>query len=526
MEFIVETFLFVTVIGLLFYKFATKNYKYFSQRNIAHEKPVILIGNALPILSGKESLIEMLIRLHTEFKNEKIYGLYGWRDPYTFIRDPELIKKITIKDFDSFVNHDNNTAQTQFTDEAIANMLTLLQDQKWKDMRMTLTPVFTGNKMRKIFHIISQCTYEAVKYLHEKTKEGTEINLGNFFHQYSNDVIASAAFGLKMKSYGREESEFTKMGAVLLRPEGLGVIIKSILIAVLPQVGKIFKINILSTKALNYLKGVVSQTIKQRKENKIIRQDMIQLMLESQKHGESKTEEKTDNRETVLTNWTENEMIAQCLLFLFAGLGPMSNLMCVAAYELMKNPDIQEKLYEEVSQMNEELNGSEISYDLLKNMKYLNMVVSESLRKWPSAPFLDRVCNKSYNLTDDDGKILLEMKPGDKVLFSVYGSHFDEENFENPSVFDPERFSDENKKSNIKPFTYFPFGLGPRSCIGDRFGLMVAKLMLYHLVLEFKLSPSPKSTVDINEVTRGLQLKIPEVFWMDLIARNKTPVFG
>lgn len=91
----------------------------------------------------------------------------------------------------------------------------------------------------------------------------------------------------------------------------------------------------------------------------------------------------------------------------------------------------------------------------------------ETLRKWPP-PLIERVCEKDYVIepeTPEEKQIVLET--GIQVLIPAYGIHRDPAYYPNPEKFDPERFSDENKV-NIKPFTYFPFGSGPRNCIGTK----------------------------------------------------------
>lgn len=70
--------------------------------------------------------------------------------------------------------------------------------------------------------------------------------------------------------------------------------------------------------------------------------------------------------------------------------------MSFMAYELVSNPDIQQKLYEEVQEMNNELNGNKISYEQIQSLKYLDQVVSETLRKWPAAPVKIQIIFKSF----------------------------------------------------------------------------------------------------------------------------------
>lgn len=129
------------------------------------------------------------------------------------------------------------------------------------------------------------------------------------------------------------------------------------------------------------------------------------------------------------------------------------------AYELIRNPDIQKKLQEEIDEVHQRLNGKELTYEELQKMKYLDQVVSETLRMWPPAPVVDRLCVKDYTLEYDDKKI--EIEAGRNFYLLIYGIHHDERYFPNPEKFDPERFSDENK-DKINRDAYMPFGVGPR----------------------------------------------------------------
>ena len=100
--------------------------------------------------------------------------------PVYFVRDPELIKQITIKEFDHFVNHNGNI------DEEIEPMfgrsLFLMRDQRWKDMRSTLSPAFTGSKMRNMFSLVADCSNETINYLlQESNGKPLEIEMKDLF---------------------------------------------------------------------------------------------------------------------------------------------------------------------------------------------------------------------------------------------------------------------------------------------------------------------------------------------------------
>lgn len=154
----------------------------------------------------------------------------------------------------------------------------------------------------------------------------------------------------------------------------------------------------------------------------------------------------------------------KCFLFFLAGFDSTSGLLTFLIYELCVNPEIQQKLYEEISEIDRKLDGKPIAYNDLKELKYLDQVVSESLRKWPITHLIDRLCVKDYVCKYDENTEFRFEK--DVVLFlPIYAFHHDPNFFPDPEKFDPERFSDENKH-NIKSGTYLPFGTGPRNCIG------------------------------------------------------------
>lgn len=155
---------------------------------------------------------------------------------------------------------------------------------------------------------------------------------------------------------------------------------------------------------------------------------------------------------------SDDDMVAQCLTFFLGGLSTVSGTACFMFHELALNPDIQEKLFTEIDSIKKELNGSSLTYEMIPTMKYLDMVVSETLRRWCPIPFLERACNRPYVLENTDGKVKLQA--GDRIFVPTYALHMDDKYFRKPLKFDPQRFSEENK-SSIRTGTYLPFGIGP-----------------------------------------------------------------
>ena len=143
-------------------------------------------------------------------------------------------------------------------------------------------------------------------------------------------------------------------------------------------------------------------------------------------------------------------------------------------------------------------------------------MILETLRLWPPAIAVDRQCVKPYVIEPEkSNEKQIHLKKGDVVWLPILGIHRDEKYYANPGVFDPERFNDENK-SKIDPYTYLPFGVGPRNCIGSRFALLESKIIFYHLLSKFTLVKTAKTSKEIKFKTISTNLQPKDGFWVGL----------
>jgi len=137
-----------------------------------------------------------------------------------------------------------------------------------------------------------------------------------------------------------------------------------------------------------------------------------------------------------------------------------------------------------------EKNDGKLTYESITNhLVYLNMVIKEALRLYPSLPWVDRVCETDgYSLEPfSDFKI----PKGMPVYIPGYCLQNDPEYFPEPEKFDPDRF--DPSKNSYHEYSYLPFGLGPRSCIGDRFGRMQVQLALAHIFRSFRVEATSQT---------------------------------
>lgn len=369
----------------------------------------------------------------------RIFGLFAFFGDYNIvIADPELIKQVTVKDFDYFTNR--APASFQETDKITGKSLLLAQNQDWKDMRNVLNPMYTSAKLKQIYHDLSACIFDFTKFYEEKANKNNGIAIlkaHDAMARTTADGIAITALGFDTNSTRNEKSEVFEMANDI--DKQFANPFRGIFLQAFPKLFKLLGMQIFSTKVQKWFEKNVLNEMKRRQELNIQKPDAIHQFLTADKG-----------------RWSNDDFVAQGVTLFLGGFSTTTALMEGLFYELAMKPQIQLALIEEVDEVLAELNGEQISHDQLSKMKLLEMVVNEGLRRWSPVPFAQRVCGKDYTL-NVDGKSY-NLKKGTNI-FLPYGSILnDSKYFENPEEFDPYRFSDENKR-NIQPGTFLAFGL-------------------------------------------------------------------
>ncbi len=182
----------------------------------------------------------------------------------------------------------------------------------------------------------------------------------------------------------------------------------------------------------------------------------------------------------------DEQLIDEILILFTAGHETTSNALTFTCELLARNPEVQEKIYAEVINAT---NTSESLLDFIKNCPYTKSAIEESLRLYPPAYFIDRV-----NKEDDEFEGVFIPK-GSNLLFSVLEIHSNPKYWEQPEKFMPERFY------NVKPSEYsgqyFPFGAGPRMCIGNNFAMYEMVLAIAEIVKKYKIEEK-KTPIEIQ----------------------------
>lgn len=258
--------------------------------------------------------------------------------------------------------------------------------------------------------------------------------------RYSNDTIGNVAFGLEFSCLQNEDSDFLRYGKRLFHLKPYEVV-KTLFASEFPEIGRKLGFRLTAKDAGDFFMRTFLETLEYREKNKISRNDFVSLLL------------------NMKDTYKPTELAAEALLIYMGGYETSSTLISYVLYELALNQDIQDRLREEILVGLDE-NNEKFTYDSICGLTYLEMVISEGLRKYPPGTLFFRKCTRDILIP----KVNISISKGTALIINSYSFHHDPEYFPNPEKFDPERFNNDNIK-NIKPFTYLPFGEGPRKCM-------------------------------------------------------------
>lgn len=431
------------------------------------------MGSAVDV-GTQEHMSEFLKREYDNFKDKTpCFGIFQMFRPVLVLTDPELIKEILVKNFENFHSHGININED--ADPLNANLF-FKSGQEWRDMRTKLSPTFTSGRMKMMFPLVESIANDMIDYLNEVTKNCDTQEVKEIYSCFTTEVIASVAFGLSTKCHGQPNNDFRRMARAIFEPTGLENL-KNLLIVSSEKIARIFNLSFNRQETTDFFLRIVRENLEYREKNNIQRNDFFQLLI---------------NIKNSEVGMTFNEIAANSFVFFAAGFETSSSVMTFSTYELAINQDVQDRLRIEIEAVLNKYDGN-LTYESIMEMKYLDMVFKETLRKYPILDNQNRKSTHDFKIPNSK----LVIPAGTHIIIPTFGLHNDERFFDNPEKFDPERFTDENIKKRL-PFSYIPFSEGQRMCIGYRFGTMESKIGLIKLLRKFKILPSEKTTIPIK----------------------------
>jgi cytochrome P450 len=234
--------------------------------------------------------------------------------------------------------------------------------------------------------------------------------------------------------------------------------------------------------AVGVLDGIVYRIIAERRRNGVDRGDLLSMLLAA------RDAEPTPGSQAWLS---DHEVRDTVMTFLLAGHETTALTLAWACYLLDQNPAAAERLQAEVEH---ELDGRTPGLTDLPRLRYLDAVVSETLRLYPPAYLIGRQALRDLSIGG------YPVRRGSTVLISQYVIQRDPRWFCEPDAFLPERWLDGTLARDLPRFAYFPFGGGQRQCIGSTFAQVEANLLLAVLAQRVRLRLVPGHSVQPQAV--------------------------
>lgn len=271
-----------TFVLILLYFTYLRYLSYFSKQDVKYIRGWPLVGSMLDLFRGKSSFAELFQNFYNAFPNERFFGIYEMAGaPVYIIRDPELIKQITIKDFEHFVNHRSSVGES--SDSLLSRSLFLMRDKRWREMRSTLSPAFTGSKMRLMLSLVNECAQKFSAHLLTESEGKPKVyDLKDLFTRFASDTIATSAFGLEVNSLRDRVNEFFTTGVAVTNFGGAQAL-KFFGYSSIPAVMDFFKVKFFSDDQTKFFRDLVHGNMSYREQNNIVRHDMINLLMEAKK---------------------------------------------------------------------------------------------------------------------------------------------------------------------------------------------------------------------------------------------------
>uniref|UniRef100_A0A8B9KPY2 unspecific monooxygenase n=1 Tax=Astyanax mexicanus TaxID=7994 RepID=A0A8B9KPY2_ASTMX len=437
---------------------------FFKKLGIPGPKPWPFFGTFLSYIKGFHNFDTDCYK-----KYGKVWGIYDGRLPILMVLDPEMIKSIMVKDcYSVFTNRREMIGP--FSDR-----LTVVKDEKWKRIRGSLSPFFTSGRLKEVQH------HRFIENLKKRSPDDP-VQIKDVFAPFSMDVVASASFSVDIDSINNPDEPFAAHFKNIFNFSFFSPLL--LILTLFPSaaglLGKVgFKT--FSKSDLEFFYTSLKKLKEQHNNMNHKRVDFLKLMIQS-KISDNQTESVSD--EQPVKGLTDHEILSQSFIFMVGGYETTSTALTFLLYNLATNPDCLNKLVEEIDETFP--HGAPVTYDALIKLEYLEMVINESMRLFPIAPRLERVCKKTIELNG------ITIPKDTLVAIPAYVLHRDPQLWESPEEFRPERFSPEN---NINPYLFMPFGLGPRNCVGMRFAQMIMKLVVVKLLQNFSVETCKETQV-------------------------------
>ncbi|ODM98728.1 Cytochrome P450 3A24, partial [Orchesella cincta] len=439
-----------------------------------------------------------------------VYGVYEGRAPRVYVTDPEMIRRIMVKDFDHFFDR----TVPEWGHEIFDNLLDFLPGERWKTVRSGITPMFTSSRIRSGGKNFATLTDKYIKELSNDFKGSSmKFEMKEFATPIFVEFTCDYFLSVKISGEGNIRENYIYKMILESVNEGQESSFAFVLITVFPFLLKFLPL--FSQEGIKKFLNTLDEVVKVRKANKVDTssgKDFIDVMITMF--------ESLDTPEYKRLGIDRVTIQAQAFEMFIAGYDSLLATLSILSYYFATNPEIQEKVLVEIDE------------NLIKikegtaDLPYLTACVKEAIRLSPSFIELERLCMKDWTYNERD--INITIPKGMSVCIPAWATNRNPKVFKNPEQFRPERFYkgtdgklvNELEQNSMAQYSMNSFGHGPRGCPGSRMAIELVKALVARMLQEFKFEKRTDTAVEIQE---GIPMLVRyKPIYLDIIKRELT----
>ncbi|KAK4871605.1 hypothetical protein RN001_015729 [Aquatica leii] len=463
---------------------------------IPEPKKLPLIGNMYQLFGLSDNIFSTIQTLNKKYSIYKISHIFTSTIQICNPKDAQI--------FLSTKQHIKKSLMYRWMQDWLGTGLLTSEDSKWHYRRKLLTPAFHFNILQEFFKVFDEHSQLLVEKLEEECDK-PYVDIFSLVSNFTLHIICETAMGIKLDESKKSMREYVnaaqKIGTVLFRRMRRPWLYWNFFHFV--SSNKREELLILKTLH-DFTTSVIAEQEKSFKNLDVVeynetdgnfvakkRLALLDLLMTLKYNGSKINDEGI--REEVDT-------------FMFEGHDTTAIAVSFAFMLIANHDEVQNKILDEIQEVTNNFN-QKIRFEHLSKLRYLEMVIKETLRLYPSVPAIGR--KTTEDIYTSTGYFI----PKDTYVgVQIYSIHHNDEYFPNAEKFDPDRFLPENCQ-NRHPYTYIPFSAGPRNCIGQRFAIMELKMIIASVVMNFKLIPiDTQSSITISsnltiKTTDGIKVK-------------------
>lgn len=348
----------------------------------------------------------------------------------------------------------------------LGNGLLTSEGDFWRKQRRLAQPAFHKQKLADLTAMMVRKAQGEVERLKPKAESGEYFDVAPDMTNLTLDIISEAIFSNGVD----DKAELVSRQITLLNQmatEKLNAPIR--LPASIPT-----PTNMKERKSIKILDDIIYGIIEERRKSGVSKSDLLSMLLDARDEDTGEGMDQKQLRDEIMT-------------IFIAGNETTANAMAWILYLLSQNQDSEEKMIKEIDEKMDA--GTELNFQNVLGFQYVRQVIDEAMRLYPPAWVVGR---RNYEDDEIGGYRIIK---NTNVLVPIMYFHRSEKYWDEPLKFKPERFAPE-LRNNIDRYVYFPFGGGPRLCIGNNFAIMEMQIILIHLYRNYKFRLKPGFTVE------------------------------